>query len=197
MIIVSGFSGSGKTTLCRALAEITSTQPIRTSDFLIERLGETRDKEGRLFAWQHRSEELLTEEELRIGRLADIDHLRFATEHNEGVHESMTLPILIPPSAGICRVFLDVADTVRYQRVATRHGIDVESARLLGERKDAQTRLYIERAYGILPMSPGHLVHYDTIMRINAANEVAWEEHSGCPENRALLLTAIEQIEST
>lgn len=197
LIIVSGFSGSGKTTLCHALSEITSTQPVRTSDFLIERLGELRDKEERLFAWQHRSEELLTEEELRVGRLADADHLHLATEQNGGVHESMTLPLLVLPSSSICRVFLDVASTIRYIRVAMRHNIDVESASLLGKRKDAQTRLYLQRAYGVLPMSPSHLVHYDVIMRVNADNKMAWEERSVSPENRALLLAATEQIAST
>jgi len=195
LLIVSGFSGGGKTTLCSALARITGSQPVRTSDFLIRRLGEQRDKEGRLFAWQDRETDLLTEREVLVFAEADNDHLRVVRETPGGVHESMTLPLLLDSAADTCRVFLDVDSEIRYRRVAARHGIDLEDARTLVVRKDAQTRLYIETAYGLFVGSEAHLGHYDAVIRVSGDGTTHWRIGSVSATNRGLLERAVQQVE--
>lgn len=195
MFVVSGFSGGGKTTLCSALARITETQPVRTSDFLIRRLGEERDKEGRLFAWQDRDADLLTEREVLVFAEADNDHLRVVRETPCGVHESMTLPLQLDFAVDTCRVFLDVDSEVRYRRVAARHGINLEDARTLVMRKDAQTRLYIETAYGLLVGTEAHLGHYDAVIRVDGDGATHWRTGSVSATNHGLLERAVRQVE--
>lgn len=164
MFIVSGLSGSGKTTLCGELGRMLGITPVRTSDFLISLLAETRSKDERLSAWHNRSDTALSSTEKRLFRLADQLHWHVVQQRPIGVHESMTLPLLLRRSHSACRVYLDVATTVRHLRVAHRHRISLSEAGLLATRKDAQTIGYIESAYGLTPGTPEHLSLYDIVV---------------------------------
>ncbi len=170
-------------------------QPVRTSDFLIERLGEERNKEGRLFAWQDREANLLTDREVLVFAEADADHLRMVQSVPAGVHESMTLPLRMGFAEETCRVFLDVDNEIRYGRVAARHSIDLEVARALVQRKDAQTRLYIETAYGLLVGTEAHFGHYDVVIRVDENGVTSWRIGSVSTTNRELLEEAVRQVE--
>jgi len=172
-----------------------SVQPVRTSDFLIARLGEVRDKQGRLFAWQDREANLLTDHEVLVFAEADADHLKMVQSAPGGVHESMTLPLRMEPAEETCRVFLDVDDEVRHGRVAARHSIDVSAARTLVQRKDAQTRLYIETAYGLLVGTEAHLGCYDVVVRVSGNGVTSWRVRSVSATNRELLEEAVRQVE--
>jgi hypothetical protein len=170
-------------------------QPVRTSDFLIARLDEVRDKEGRLLAWQDRKASLLTDHEVLVFAEADADHLKIVRSAPVGVHESMTLPLRMEFAEETCRVFLDVDDEVRHGRVASRHSIDFSVARALVQRKDAQTRLYIETAYGLLVGTEAHLGYYDVVARVSGAGVTSWRVSSVSATNRKLLEEAVRQVE--
>lgn len=193
--VISGLSGSGKTTFGTALGQLLDTVPVRTSDFLIKILGETRDKDGRLFAWANRTDNVLTIRELLSGLEADQEHLYYLQANFHGIHESLTLPVLLTPNSATCRIFLYTPDACRYQRVAERHGIDLETAASLTARKDDQTRLYLEVAYGLKLSNKAYMQCFDIILPTcnhgEVERNVAWNVSA---ENQTLLEKAIELV---
>lgn len=162
-IVVSGLTGSGKTTLSKTLCRLLDCNPVRTSDFMLQLLGDNRPKSERMIGWKTQQSTEVDSSAFEAGVEADRMHHRQVQESAGGVHESLALPILLEEGAA-CRVFLATDDVTRFVRVAGREQVDLETARVITSRKDRRTQVYLEKAYGLAIPSVAYLHHFDALV---------------------------------
>lgn len=151
IFIVSGLTASGKTTLCLALSHVLGIEPHHTSQLYMDNLQEKRPKDERIRAWLNRDPDAHDLAALVAGTKADADHYSMVVEEQvrrtHGVHESLTLPLLLPMSMSICRIMLDVYEPTRIERIAKHYGLPPEEAATVVSRKDKRTNNYMEYVY--------------------------------------------------
>ncbi|EDK72820.1 hypothetical protein TM7_0029 [candidate division TM7 genomosp. GTL1] len=164
-IVISGLTGSGKTTLSSALCRILKCSPTRTSDLMLQLLGDNRSKDERMIGWKTQKSTEVTPSAFAAGMQADQLHRTLVQKAPGGVHESIALPVLLKPEQGVCRILLDTDSAVRFERVARREGVDSATAQVITSRKDDRTQNYMRQAYGLEVSSAAYLRHFDVILR--------------------------------
>lgn len=187
-IVISGLTGSGKTTLSNTLCHILKCSPTRTSDLMLQLLGDNRSKDERMIEWKTQKSTNVTPSAFTAGIQADQVHRALVQESRYGVHESIALPILLKSEQDICRIFLDTDSSVRFRRVANREVVDLATAQTITSRKDNRTQNYMHQAYGLEIPSATYLQYFDVILRTSSDTEQTVVLLSELPEETERLI---------